>query len=864
MPLTTNASRSARLRRLLASSRVRSLSGAALCLGVLLALFHRVVFFGHLPAFRDVATFFYPWHLHIRALWYHGIFPGWNPYENLGVPLLAQGTAAVFYPGAWLLLLPGPFSLWWRLFLLGHLLLAAGTTWWLLRRWGRSIWAAWLGAICYAYSGQVLFMHTNPPFLVSAAWAPLALGLIWQCVSAPRRNTVVPLAGVLSLITLGGDPQMVVHLGLLGVLLWWMRRRQSRQQARQGSGTSPTRAVCSSSSGRGLVALAGAGLLSLGLSAVQVLPTQQLASLSTRSEAPYPRTVWEVPLQLDRLGPAHRYWGLGYLLARSDQGDAEHMRHVYQFSLAPWRLGELLWPGVSGRYYPRYTRWMRHLGWEDRAWTLSLYLGVIPLVCSLAAWRLRRGRLRRRWLSWTLVLATVASFGSYALGWLGRLGWQAAGGAPDHWPLGDGFGGLYWLLVVLVPKYVQFRYPAKWFTLATLALALLAAHGADALLRSRKVRQRALWLGGAALLLTALAAGAWRGLQHRIYRASMVDFNAPPKEDVPFPHLAIREQEVHRQVICSFVHASVVLLAAWVAIRMFPRKLWPALLLLLTAGELVVANSYLVGSAAGWLFDLQSWRFLSKIKGPIPLDWHESTPPPAGPIRFKSGGWPDPGFLRYPNYRSFLDAEEDPFELTEMLYRHRVYLNPKWNLPYRVPTMESFQTLEIASWRRFWRAYKERFFPLGFLGGFPTDFCPIRDLARLVPVCWEQLQAQPEKWLQFEPGNPDFQEPQPGNPRMVRLRPGLMEFRARCERPSVLVLPWQHYPDWVAWRISRGDGRARPLAIHRISQAMMAVELPPGEHRVRLVYRSRWIYAGLWISAACWLATALFHRRGCR
>ena len=40
--------------------------------------------------------------------------------------------------------------------------------------------------------------------------------------------------------------------------------------------------------------------------------------------------------------------------------------------------------------------------------------------------------------------------------------------------IGPQVGGIYWAMVMLLPKYFAFRYPAKLFVIASLALSLLA------------------------------------------------------------------------------------------------------------------------------------------------------------------------------------------------------------------------------------------------------------------------------------------------------------------------------------------------------------------------------------------------------
>ena len=50
-------------------------------------------------------------------------------------------------------------------------------------------------------------------------------------------------------------------------------------------------------------------------------------------------------------------------------------------------------------------------------------------------------------------------------------------GNPDSCgpSIGSQVGGLYWFLTLFIPGYSEFRYPGKWFIIASMQIALLAA-----------------------------------------------------------------------------------------------------------------------------------------------------------------------------------------------------------------------------------------------------------------------------------------------------------------------------------------------------------------------------------------------------
>ena len=105
----------------------------------------------------------------------------------------------------------------------------------------------------------------------------------------------------------------------------------------------------------------------------------------------------------------------------------------YWFSVGPWRLAELFVPNFSavvsaapalaGRVPLRAT------------FGPSLYMGIVPLLLAGVTWRSARCDPRCGWLWTVAVLAVLASFGRYGLGWCGEelgLVTPAAADLPDR------------------------------------------------------------------------------------------------------------------------------------------------------------------------------------------------------------------------------------------------------------------------------------------------------------------------------------------------------------------------------------------------------------------------------------------------
>ncbi len=513
-------------------------------------------------AYRDAANFYYPLYAWTSGCWLRGEVPLWNPQEGLGTPVVAEATSAVFYPGQLIFALPIDYSLRFSLYIAAHLILAAAGAFALAldllapprgREPARSdirdeagprkspdrpgaaelrLMAAGLCGVSYAFSGGVLFQYCNVVFLVGAAWLPLALLAAVRMMARRRFSWALALGVCLAMMVLGGDSQAAYHAGLLAALWAWFQRRSpdpalpELRGRRGGPGGGWSAIGCHALSLLALAAVSGASL-----AAVQIIPAIHWTRESDRAAYEYPRTVYEISPYLQRAagqppGPAASapdasrtehvpadWSGVVTGLLGSPVPDTHHQQ-LYAFSVAPWRLIECLWPNFSGRMFPRHQRWLSAVGGEDRVWTPTLYLGLMPLLLALVAWRRRREDRRLSWLSWIACGSLVASFGWYGPGWL-------IGSLPAAWtgePLDGGVGaptgGLYWLMVTILPGYAYFRYPAKLLTIASLAVALLAALGFQRVLmaergRLRHILRRLGFTSAAAACLVAVSGAGW-------------------------------------------------------------------------------------------------------------------------------------------------------------------------------------------------------------------------------------------------------------------------------------------------------------------------------------------------------------------
>ena len=241
----------------------------------------------------DQADTFYPWIVFTGRALRGGELPLWDPYSFGGHPFFANGETNLLYPPR--LILTRAFSASWAqdLFLLLHVWISGVTMRLFLRRLGVGQIAATFGATVWMFNsftlGWLLLGH------IAAITALLPLALLLARDAAGRRSAIRAawLGAILGLMILGSNILMTLVAWLtvgayFGSLLLWEGWRTTRG-ARHGRS-------------RAILALLGLPLLTalvgLGISAVQLLPTLELAGQGARVPPDYARY-----LRLWRVGP---------------------------------------------------------------------------------------------------------------------------------------------------------------------------------------------------------------------------------------------------------------------------------------------------------------------------------------------------------------------------------------------------------------------------------------------------------------------------------------------------------------------------------------------------------------------------------
>jgi hypothetical protein len=166
---------------------------------------------GEVFSFRDHSDYFVPLRYFTAAELRAGEIPLWNPYNGAGEPWLANPQTGVFYPPAWLFVV-APFSAAYVLFLYIHIAILGTGMFVLLRRCGRSIGAAVVGATVMMLAGPILSLVELSTVLTTFAWLPWAIWAALEAASLPAGVSAL----LLSMLFLGGEPL----LALLGFAIF--------------------------------------------------------------------------------------------------------------------------------------------------------------------------------------------------------------------------------------------------------------------------------------------------------------------------------------------------------------------------------------------------------------------------------------------------------------------------------------------------------------------------------------------------------------------------------------------------------------------------------------------------------------------
>ncbi len=748
--------------------------------------------------YRDSGYLYYPLFESIDQACSSGRAPLLNPNCNFGFPTAADGSSSVFYPGKlvfWFRWLPFPAR--YGCYQSIHLLIAAAGSFLLARKLGLDRTAATLSALTYAFGAPVIFQATNVIYLVSAAWLPFALREVHSMASHNQPwSATLKAAAYCALILLGGDPQMVYHVGLIALatltVRGWLDWRTS-EQANDAIRKSPFRLMLQAA-GCLLLLVAVTGLLSC----VQLMPSSELAQRSERTGQGQVVNVYSA-IQHAMRPDAESGWNqlAAPLLQQDDLTVGQ-----YQFSQPPWTLIEMLLPNVGGKPFPINRRWLDHLPAADRMWYPSLYLGLLGLILAVPRIRLWGSDRQAIWISWITLFFLLGSFGWYGGVWLYReiASWLASGNPSETNPWAAPVGGVYWWLSLLLPRYYSFRYPAKLFVVASLGFALLAGMGLQRLIKHHETTRPsdtpatmspARHYSGICWTLGGTVWALW--LVEWLVRPSISNLAAtPPLFASPFGPLDVDGSV--QQIQAAILHASIVIVA-WLAWRSIARvrrlrsQTFAIGMLFIAAADVGVANSWLLAK-------VPSATFTQVVEPP----WD---PAPASMDHL--------AVIVTPEIPSQFIESHSRQRLSEWILWQRASLQPKFHLEKSQRVIGSFHSI------------------------WPRNYRRLVDDAIAFEGTWYNGLPGPANGIQIERCELDWNQ---------------ARFQLDCTQPGWHELPLFGDQHWI---VTSHLNDSRSLQTRVSNNDLLEVELPAGQQALHCQYSPQWFPIGGTVTVIGWL-----------
>ena len=708
-----------------------------LLLGVLILVSQSGIVLGtRVFTYRDAGLFTYPVTYYFRDCFWHGKWPLWDPYNNCGIPFLAQWNTLTLYPASLIyLLLPMPWSL--NIYLVAHLFLAALGMYRLFHWWFGSRLGASVAGLAFAWNGLTLQFLAWSSHIAAFAWMPW---VILYCARATKERGRVwvwaALAGACQMLT--GAPETVLFTWLIiaAMQLFEVVFDNQPLQLTAKRLLWMVASVCA-------------------LSAAQLLPWLDLLAHGDRSSA--------------------------------SGGNA--------WSLPPWGLANFLVPlfhstgSITGVFMQ-----------SEQQWTSSYYLGILPLLLAVVAifWRQRNAR---------VVLLAILALASIVFA----------------------FGDAGFVLAILrrcLPFMGLTRYPIKFVVVAIFCLSMLAGAGAAWLQTQTFAAIRFALQPLAGLLalgvVATLAVARW----------------------FPFPT------------------------DSW--IDTWHNGLGRLLVLVVGVGLFLFAFAAHERTRAYFVF---SFLLLTGLD----VAFHQPPQNPAVSAEAYTSRTPQMSTVpRLGESRAMLSPAADRAmgllansDLLQLYFGQRAELYENCNLLDRIPKTDGFFGIHLARQQKIAGLLSSAATPphlLEFLGVSQiappqalftwdpqTNFMPMATIGQK-PIFLDDdaalsALASPEflpREIVYLPSTARSTVQATADPTARVLssdvRPEECTFKTTADSRAMLVIAQSYYHCWKA----TVDGAAVELL--RGNCAFQAVEIPPGQHEVRFVYRDRFFWSGLIVS----------------
>ncbi len=209
----------------------------------------------------DIFSQFFLWKNEIARNYLMGQWPLWNPYSYSGYPLLANFNSGALNPLNILFVVFGTVN-GWSLFVYIQTLGSALAMYYFLRACKRENISSYIGAIVYAFGGFSILWSQFVNVGCTMIWIPLILASIEKTFESRDKKNLLPIAPLILLVVLAGHLQALVYTAVI-TIAYFVYRLGVKNMAYN-------------------LTFAILGLLAIGMSTVQLLPTIELMGLSIR------------------------------------------------------------------------------------------------------------------------------------------------------------------------------------------------------------------------------------------------------------------------------------------------------------------------------------------------------------------------------------------------------------------------------------------------------------------------------------------------------------------------------------------------------------------------------------------------------
>lgn len=174
--------------------------------------FYQLIFFMNPPIY-DMIDCFYPWRFHVGECLQNGIFPFWNPYQDLGYPIHADPSSGVWYPVVWLIGSTIGYTSYSIVFeLVFHVFIAGCGMFSLAKTLGMKRSVAFIAGVSFMLCGVFIGNAQHLPYVIGAAWLPFVLSYYFKMVHHREWKNAIYAGFYLFLMITGGYPAFVIIL----------------------------------------------------------------------------------------------------------------------------------------------------------------------------------------------------------------------------------------------------------------------------------------------------------------------------------------------------------------------------------------------------------------------------------------------------------------------------------------------------------------------------------------------------------------------------------------------------------------------------------------------------------------------------